>query len=458
MSAILTSIQNHNDDNFALISDNQSLTYHELHCEIKCRQAQLSVTTVLGLALDNGCDWILWDLAAVQAGIPCVPIPPFFTPAQVQHVIQSAGISHIVSAEGITETGAEPSSGIHSNTAKVTFTSGTTGDPKGVCLSQAGMEQVAQSLVSVLGSELAERHLSILPLAVLLENVAGVYATLIAGGTVYLPSLQTIGFEKPFQPVFSQLATYLKEQRITTAIVVPELLRGLLSVNPTLPDLKFIAVGGSKTSPALISAARKQGLPVYEGYGLSESASVVSLNTPTSDQLGSVGKILPHIKLKNQDGEIVIESNAFLGYLGEPHNGEFFTGDLGTLDREGFLHIIGRKKNTLITSFGRNISPEWVESILLAQPEILQAIVYGDGQTFLSALIVPFSTQVNIEAALQRTHQILPDYAHLKTIKLIPPFTVAGGTLTGTGRPRREQILQTFSEEKNYEFLQQISS
>jgi len=454
MSLILQKIQNHNPDDLALIGEIQSFTYGDLKQEITIREKQLSPVAVLGLLLDNGCDWVLWDLAAVQAGITCVPIPPFFTQEQIRNVIQSAGISHVISADGMNTTGASAANGIHDKTAKVTFTSGTTGDPKGVCLSQGGMEQVALSLVAVLGTEMAQRHVSILPLAVLLENVAGVYATLLAGGTVYLPALKTLGFENPFQPDFYKLADYLNLHEISTAIVVPELLRGLISVNPDLPKLKFMAVGGSKISPFLISTAREMGLPVYEGYGLSECASVVSLNTPENDRLGSVGRVLPHIELKEQDGEIIVKNSVFLGYLGERNCGEYPTGDLGHVDRDGYLQIDGRKKNTLITSFGRNISPEWVESLLLSQPEILQVIVYGDGQPFLSALIVPVSAQANIEDALQRSNQHLPEYAQIKTFQLVSPFTVAEETLTGTGRPRREQIIKQ-SKEKHHELLPQ---
>ena len=447
MSLILDAIQNHNPEALALCGDTQSLTYSDLVLEINFRVEQLVDATVLGLALDNGCDWILWDLAAVKAEIPCVPIPPFFTPEQINHVLESAGVSHLVLADGMTATGIASTGTIHQGTAKVTFTSGTTGTPKGVCLAQQGMEQVALSLVEVLGQKLAKRHVSILPLAILLENIAGVYASLMAGGAVYLPSLRTIGFENSFQPDFLKLSNYINENKITSAIVVPELLRGLMAVSQNHPTLEFVAVGGSKTSPDLIRAARGGGFPVYEGYGLSECASVVSLNVPGGDRLGSVGKILPHIHIAEVDGEIIIKNAAFLGYLGDRSTGEFPTGDLGCLAADGFLSITGRKKNTLITSYGRNISPEWVESALLAQPEIMQAVVYGDAQPFLTALIVP-TTQSGVDDGVKRCNATLPDYAQIKSFHLVPPFTAAEGMLTGTGRPRREQILKRYSKEK----------
>lgn len=419
MSLILETIQNHEPSCLALVGDTQSYTYGDLKEEIVRRVDAMSGVSVLGLTLDNGPDWVLWDLAAVQAEIPCVPLPPFFTPDQISYTVQVAGISHIVYSEGVVATDATFTENTLEGTAKITFTSGTTGTPKGVCLSQNGLEQVAQSLVEVLGSRLADKHLSVLPLAVLLENVAGVYATLLAGGTVYVPSLKTIGFSKLFQPEFSALSGYMMEHDITSAILVPELLRGLMASNPHLPSLNFLAVGGAKVSPALISAARKSGLPVYEGYGLSECASVIALNTPDHDQPGSVGMVLPHIQLSENNGEIVIQDPAFLGYLGHEHKGVFDTGDLGRVDESGFLHIDGRKKNILITSYGRNVSPEWVRDVLLAQPEIQSVEIYGDGQPNLSANVVPISPCADVAQAIARANTELPEYAQIKNFQII---------------------------------------
>ncbi len=416
---IFEALQSHNPEHIALQDEVEAVRYGDLNQEIDKRVEALFSVSRLGIALDNSVDWVLWDLAALKAGIPCVPLPPFFTQDQVSHSLQSAGVSHVLSPEGLRDVSGSSGGEVLEGTAKVTFTSGTTGTPKGVCLSKSGLEKVATSLVEVLGAQLADRHVSILPLAVLLENVAGVYATLLAGGTVYAPSLKTIGFANPFQPDFAALSDYMARHEITSAIMVPELLRGLMSAQPELPNLKFLAVGGSKVSPALISSARAMGLPVYEGYGLSECGSVVSLNTPDDDQPSSAGKILPHIRFTESDGEIMIETPAFLGYLNNPHEGVFFTGDLGHLDKDGFLHIDGRKKNILSTSYGRNIAPEWVEGALLAQPEISQANVYGDAEPFLSAQIVPAMPEDNITQAVARANKELPDYAKIKDFQII---------------------------------------
>lgn len=453
MSLLLDTLERHArnlSERIALHDTKQQLTYSELLTCASTRAEQLKGKRcrVIAIQSDNSADWVLWDLATVMANVICVPLPAFFSRQQTEHVIRSAGIDHIVTPQGLVATGCLDVVSLPSATSKITFTSGTTGTPKGVCLAQESLEQVVHSLVDVIGVEHAGNHLSVLPLGILLENVAGVYSALLAGATCYLPGLEEIGMTNPFQPDFRQLTLKLAAHRISSAILVPELLRGLtytlMQVGMRLPDLRFLAVGGSKVSPQLLGLAQSVGLPVYEGYGLSECGSVVALNTPASSRPGSVGKVLPHIHLSCEDGEIIINNPAFLGYLGIPHTGSFATGDLGYIDSEGFLYISGRKKNLLITSYGRNVSPEWVESTLLSQPEIAQAVVFGDAQPYLTALLVPFSATADLNAAIQRANDSLPEYAHVKAFHTIAPLRIDDGTLTGTGRPRREVIFAQY--------------
>jgi long-subunit acyl-CoA synthetase (AMP-forming) len=343
-------------------------------------------------------------------------------------------------------------------TTKITYTSGTTGEPKGVCLSQEGMEQVARSLVSVIGQQAAEKTAAVLPLPVLLENIAGCYATLLAGGCYDVQPQACIGFQHGMVPGFVQLHCYLCEAAARSCILVPELLRGLMQViaqtGQDLPDMRFIAVGGSRVSGTLLQQAQQLGLPVYQGYGLSEAASVVSVNTPAENQCGSVGKLLPHIDINiAADGEVLIQQPAFLGYVGEadPDN-VFATGDIGALDDQGFLHITGRKKNIIINAMGRNISPEWPESELLAQPQIAQAVVFGDAEIGLSALLVPGAPSVTtsqLADAVARSNQSLPEYAKISYWQISAPFTVENKQLTGTGRPRRATIIEACQEQTN---------
>lgn len=443
----------HPSGKIALQDQEKSVTYGALSDEIGKRAQTLQSVRVLAIAMDNSVEWILWDLAALKAGIPNVPLPPFFTNDQIDHSLKSAGVSHILSSRGLKETSL-PAREISENTAKISFTSGTTGTPKGVCLSRRAMEEVALGIVEMLGADYVGNHVSVLPLGILLENIAGVYAALIAGASVYLPSLSRYGNN------YSHLHTVLHEARATSVILVPEILRTLMDQmiegGPLLP-LSFVAVGGAKISPDLIAKAHIMGLPVYEGYGLSECASVVSLNTPGNHKAGSAGKLLPHVKLRVIDGEVHIKSPGFLGYIGEESPDVLKTGDLGEMDEDGFLFITGRKKNILITSYGRNVSPEWVEAVLLAQPEIAQALIYGDAQPHLSALIVPAAVQSNIAQAVVRANQSLPDYAQIKNFKIIPPMTPGSNFITGNGRLRRDAILAHYApfiqKETDDEFL-----
>ena len=233
---------------------------------------------------------------------------------------------------------------------------------------------------------------------------------------------------------------------------MPELLRGLIAAQGALRLdhwLEMIAVGGARVSPALLAAAASAGLPVVEGYGLSECASVLALNTPGDACPGTVGRPLPHLKIAlAEDGEILVSPRPFLGYVGgKAAPGVLHTGDIGAIDAEGRLRIEGRKANTLITAFGRNIAPEWIESELLAEPQILQAMVMGEAEAALSALVVPMpgADTDQVEAAVARANGRLPDYARIGDWRPVPPFDPAAGQVTANGRPRRDALRRAYA-------------
>ena len=449
MNMLFKSIAAQHADKVALIEPHYQVTYGDLPQLISYRMGRIKDYRCLALMMNNTIEWVVWDITAFCAGIPLVPIPPFFTKEQRDHAMKSAGCDGVITTEGIIPLSHDPVT-LPTGTIKITYTSGTTGTPKGVCLSPGAMENVAHSIVQCLGKDLADKHACVLPLGVLLENVAGVYATLLAGGTVCLNHLESFGEN------YANLHSILKEAGATSVILVPEILRILMhqvSQHGALPALSHIAVGGSKVAPDLVAQAREMGLPVYEGYGLSECASVVAMNTPDHDKPGTVGKLLPHIRAYVEKDEIIVRNTGFLGYVGETAPSHIRTGDLGTFDEDGFLSITGRSKNVLITSYGRNISPEWVESELLAQPEIAQVVVYGDGAPVLSAFVVPAFKGANINRSLDQVNARLPDYARVKQFTIVPPFSPKDGTLTGTGRPRRSRITQLYQKETMHELL-----
>jgi long-subunit acyl-CoA synthetase (AMP-forming) len=219
------------------------------------------------------------------------------------------------------------------------------------------------------------------------------------------------------------------------------------------PDsLQFVAVGGGKVSASLLQQAHAAGIPAYEGYGLSECASVVSLNTPARNQQGSCGQPLPHLQVRIEDGEVVVSGNAMLGYLGEPDSfaaPSIRTGDLGEIDAQGFLQIRGRRKNLLISSFGRNINPEWVESEMLSQPLLAECVVLGDARPYCVALLTardPDTTDAAIQKHIDQVNAGLPDYAQVRRWhRLSRPLSAQPGLLTANGRPQRSAIARQYA-------------
>lgn len=430
--------------------------------EISDRLPQGSVVALMG---DNSPDWAVADLALQLSGLVCVPIPTFFMQSQVVYLLEAHQIDAILMPAEMSPTLIQPwrddlevkplkGSGLSlylrltitrsvsdPERSKLTFTSGSTGAPKGIALSRRDQWEVAESLAQVLKGLNLRRHLAMLPLAVLLENIAGLYTGLLMGADVFLLPMQMTGLSGSSAFDANQACKVIDAHQIESVILLPEMLRSLTAHLKTsgrkLGSLKFAAVGGGKVSPQLIKEARDQHLPVYEGYGLSEAASVVSLNRPEADRVGSVGQPLPHRQIRiAQDGEILFRRD-----LNDAWNA---TGDLGHLDAEGYLYVTGRKKNLLITSFGRNVSPEWPESLLLEWPEVTQAVVFGDGQAKISALLYAADAQTRdaaLQACVNAVNQQLPDYARIGSWhRAANAFTYQNGLATPNGRPRRDRI------------------
>ncbi|MDZ4099650.1 MAG: AMP-binding protein, partial [Methylophilaceae bacterium] len=423
------------------------------------------------------------------AQMPLVPLPAFFSAEQIVHAIHDAGINKVVSdqpivmenllqSHGISITArqsyqiagrwltqlslaAVPARLLPSDTIKITYTSGTTGNPKGVCLSVQAIERVATSLLSVTEAAAQDKHLSILPLSTLLENIAGLYIPLMAGARSMLFPSHRVGLSGATGIDPQKMLNMIQSTLATTLVLTPELLKALVMMAESgfiIPkSLRFIAVGGATVSHALLERAAKFGLPVFEGYGLSECCSVVSVNTAKHRLEGSVGKPLPHVKISfAEDGEILVAGSTLLGYTdtteSEGHNAFWPTGDIGYLDDAGYLYIDGRKKNMFITSFGRNVSPEWVESQLTQSPLIAQAALFGEAKPWNTALIFAMShiSDAQIDGAIHGINAGLPDYARVnRWIRLKTPFSTQNQQLTPNFRLRRDVIWQAYANEIN---------
>lgn len=452
-------------DKTALKGENRTWSWGQYFEAVTHAATQLSSLGIsrLALELDNGPEWAIIDLACLSAGIVIVPVPPFFSETQKEWVRASASVDAQIGGEtmsgwrrhafpfGRLQIRPLPApSPLPVGTAKITYTSGTTGEPKGVCLSLNGIFWTAQTLASALDPIALKRHLVSLPLSILLENLCGIYIPLLLGAeTVILPTART-GFEgsSQFNPqCFLQALTAWAPESL---VLVPEILRVLVHLHQTVPEstrsLRFVAVGGGKVPTPVMEAAALAGLPVFEGYGLSECGSVVALNLPGASKSNSVGRPLPGIHVTvDRSGQLSVISPAnALGYLGEESIGPGVdTGDLATIDEDGFIHITGRLKNVQINAYGRNFSPEWPEAEAMACPAVRRVVIFGDGLRHNVALVESFDGQQ--EQARQQLMQIsarLPDYAQFHRLLFTSEIS-SPAMVTANGRPKRNAIWQS---------------
>ena len=426
---------------------------------------------VIAFDLPNGLEWVALDLALLDSGRVAVPIPSFFSEQQRNHVIRSAGADVVI--QSCKQVGGDlPGSAdqifrgteirirrghqaptLHKDVALITYTSGSTGAPKGVCLSAATLIEIAQGLVETLRGVAIERHLAVLPLTLLLENTAGLFANLLNGSEIFVPQLNKLGIDGSSDLTLPEFIAGLDRFTPDSIILVPALLLGVVAAAEfglsEFPYLEFVAVGGGRIARSLLERASSQNIPVYEGYGLTECGSVLSLNTPERRAMGTVGQLLPHVQAEVINEELVVHKPIMLGYLGETigNTSVVNTGDKVAIDEDGFVTLSGRIKNTFITSFGRNVSPEWIESELQSEIAIAQASVFGEALPRNIAVIVARGEfgDSDVEQAVQQCNARLPDYARIgqwHRVSREEMHSIDG--LTANGRPRRAEIYNAY--------------
>ncbi|MFG1346389.1 AMP-binding protein [Xanthobacter autotrophicus DSM 431] len=419
---------------------------------------------VIGIHASSGRPWAVAQLACVVSGRVAVPLPTFFSAQQLAHILRDAGVEMVLAENvgdalpagiaclpiAVTGQGGEMPA-FREGFGTVIYTSGSTGQPKGVRHMSGQLAWSTAALAEATRASEDDSYLSVLPLSLLLESLCAVFIPAFVGGRAHFATelSEAVGRGAP-----AGLAAAFELHRPTTGVVVPELLRvwvaELLAHRRRAPDsMRFVAVGGAPVPPRLAELAWQLGIPVHEGYGLSECCSVVALNRPGARVPGTVGEPLPGLSVSIREGEILVEGPSVSdGYLGgRPAMHPWATGDIGALGDGGRLTVFGRKDNVVCTQLGRNVSPEWVETAILDDPGVAFCAVAESGAG-LAALVVPTPAASGwfadagaraVEDRIATRCAQLPAYARPGHVKVLSLAEAKGQSLiTANGRIRRQ--------------------
>ena len=221
--------------------------------------------------------------------------------------------------------------------------------------------------------------------------------------------------------------------------------------------LKAAVSGGARLEPDVGRFFLALGIMLLQGYGQTEAGPVISATPPEAIRIDTVGPPLLGVDLRlADDGEILVRGDLVMdGYWGRPQDTAvaiqdnwLHTGDIGSIDERGNLRITDRKKDIIVLSGGENVSPAKIEGMLMAEPEIAQAVVAGDGRTGLTALLVPAEghDEVTVALALTRTNHRLSVTERIRRHALVQAFTVENGLLTPTHKIRRLMVIRANAE------------
>jgi len=383
----------------------------------------------------------------------------------------------------------------HTTLACLIYTSGTGGAPKGVMLPHRAILANCRGAFELLRPLRLqdEIYLSFLPLSHSYEHTAGQFFLLSIGtevvyarGTEHLaadmltvrPTILTMVprvLEVIRARVLSQVERgpgwrrRLFERAVTIGLkrldgaslsMADRLLDPLLE---RLVRAKVRARFGGRLRAAMSGGARLEpdvgrfflalGIEIMQGYGQTEAGPVISANPPNRIRIDTVGPPLAGVDLRiAEDGEILVAGDLVMdGYWGLPaataaviRDGWLHTGDIGVIDPDGYLRITDRKKDIIVLSGGDNVSPSKVEGALMAEPEISQAVVVGEGRSGLAALVVPaeVANEEAVAYAVARANKRLSVIERVRKHLVVASFTVENGLLTPTQKIRRSQVLR----------------
>lgn len=558
----------------------ETLTYGELAAQVRQLAAGLHALGLqagdrVALLAENRPQWVIADLAALALGAVDVPLFTSLPTPQVAFIVADSGATFLIVSDRAQLAKAlqvrqvcpdltivamdgpgDPTRGViswaqvmergaaapfsttdyarraeavqSSDLASIVYTSGTTGDPKGVLLTHGNFLANLRSCQEVLHFAPDDVLLSVLPLNHVLERLAGYYLPLACGSAIaFAESLRRLRDNlQEVQPTYLILVprlyqafheaildqvTRLSPRRQRLFAWALEVGRRRLQISQAgrrLPvamrlqwrlastlvfrrlhramgfqRLKYFVSGGAALAPATEQFFAAVGLPILEGYGLTEASPVVSVNRPGRLRLGTVGPPLPGVELRlSPVGEVLVRgANVMQGYWRRPQEtaealdaeGWLHTGDLGELDEAGHLRLTDRLKDILVLSSGKNVASQPIENMLLASPCLAQIVLLGEGRPYVTALIVPSLPRLQawaqqqspplsaepsdllacepvrrlIRQELDRLSCGLADFERVRGFALLErEFTIESEELTPTMKVRRRVVAERYAE------------
>ena len=488
----------------------------------------------IGIIAENRPEWLFTDIGMLAAGVVTVPMHSPLSPKQVEYElhhsdsravfvsnqtqankvlevvenvpnleflisfdpVDTAGkIKNIPFAalcqrgfqageEGLKQVLAREAATKRDDLATIIYTSGTTGLPKGVMLSHGNLLYNTECVYNVSSIQGYDHFLSWLPYSHIYARVIDHFLGIMAGAIIYLAeSIDTLPRNLvETQPTAMSAVPRFYEKVWAMLEVLPEDIRNQKLRQIFGMRIDRLSAGGAPLPKQIAEGFLKAGLTIFEGYGMTESGCALTANRPGFNKPGTVGQALPGIELKiAPDGEVITRGpHVMRGYWKNPEataetivDGWLHTGDVGEFDEEGYLKITDRKKDIFVTSGGKNISPAELERALTEDVYIEQAVVFGDGKNFITAMLIPnyqhlqpkvkelgaslepdgeFLTDPKLIAFLtERVNGAMAAFSKPERVKKFiirkNPFTIENDELTVSLKVRRRHVMKKYKEQ-----------
>jgi len=402
---------------------------------------------------ENRPEWAISYFAVIWIGCVAIPLDSKANFENIEHIIKFAevktvffsnshfrdikkiqesntNLNHLIPMENFPEITGKYSSGTEktevdeNDLSEILFTSGTTGNPKGVMLSHKNIMSNVEDVYSFLDINPGDRAFSILPIHHSFEKTGGLLSTFYSGITIYYGRglkprelLEDLKYVKPtiwintpllLEKLITRIKKGIESQKGFKRIILKLLPKSILSNNIKnklgLGHLRLLVSGGASLPDWVFEGFQELGITIIQGYGLSETSPIVSANPVSNPKKGSVGMVIQsdEVEIRELDdeknGEIFLKGpNVMKGYYNNTEetssiftdDGWLKTGDIGYFDNDGYLYITGRKKFVIVTSGGKNISPEEIEEKLTKSPLIEEALVFSPDDKEIQTIIFP---------------------------------------------------------------------